>query len=768
MIHYFIIICLLLNKYVVELQSTTTITTTTTTTLSTTTTNLLKSCNNLYGSSIKLTGDCSLIYNCKGAAFVTTDCPNPQICCVQDTSSSSSTNSKITKAIFLKIAGNTARNDWIYNYFSESMKSAEIDNEYKAAAYLSQLIGETDYFKSIEAIRPEKDNDPSIGNNKTGDGSLYRGRGGILLRGRLNYELASNGLNLNNNLIQYPELAVFPSNAFKIAAWFWKSNAFVVKSNSISKKESLNNLVDGTFFNFTMLTHSLTNNLQSLKQRAELNDLILKELNYNALKRGQGIQCTDESDGGKSNETGFAVPICLSDFKKSYCGCEGKYLMSSCPYGITSDRKCRNPAIVKCCFEKCKVSLDLVILSDSSGSIGQSNYTIIREFLTSLAKSLPIGYNETRVSIINFSTDADKVLNLLEGTDTQRVLNAIRDMPYKQGYTYTNLALKLANEKILNESLGMRPLKEGVPKVVMVITDGESTEPDQTLIEANKIKDRGFNIISVGIGNTNINELNGIATSLSDVYYVSDFNKVLQIISSLSRTACQQPAEIPSKIEIVSKVEKDSYKYFRLPLTNSNETFNQTLNEFTFELKILSGQTQLFYSFEDENPKSESDYLSNDNNPDQTDSNFIDSSNSYRNKRSLKSNKIQKASDNNFEKILYPVKRPVNGQNDIVYFSVKGLSDENNFQVYIYEEYIEKSSNLGLILGIVFSVLILLALSVVLGYFGMRHYRSREQNSEIDKKHNKTGRVQELVNWYDNLSKKSEKQEQKSNSNYRL
>ena len=752
-----IIICLLLNKYV-DLQSTTTI-------------NQLISCNNLYGSSTKLTGDCSLIYNCKGAAFVTTGCPNPQICCVQDTSSSSSTNSKITKAIFLKIAGNTARNDWIYNYFSESMILAEIDNEYKAAAYLSQLIGDTDYFKSIEAIRPEKDNDLSIGNNKTGDGSLYRGRGGILLRGRLNYELASNGLNLsNNNLIQYPEYAVFPSNAFKIAAWFWKSNAFVVKSTSISKKESLNNLVDGTFFNFTMLTHSLTNNIQSLKQRAELNDLILKELNYNALKRGQGIQCTDESDGGKSNETGFAVPICLSDFKKSFCGCEGKYLMSSCPYGFTSDRKCRNPAIVKCCFEKCKASLDLVILTDSSGSIGPPNFKIIREFLTSLAKSLPIGYNETRISIINFSTDADKVLNLLEGTDTQRVLSAIRDMPYQQGNTYTNLALKLANEQILNESLGMRPLKEGVPKVVMVITDGASTVPDQTLIEANKIKDRGFNIISVGIGNTNINELNGIATSLSDVYYVSDFNKVLQIISSLSRTACQQPAEIPSKIEIVSKVEKDSYKYFRLPLTNSNETFNQTLNEFTFELKILSGQTQLFYSFEDENPKSESDYLStNDNKPDQTDSNFIDSLTFYRNKRSLKSNKIQKASDN-FEKILYPVKRPVSGQNDIVYFSVKGLSDENNFQVYIYEEYIENSSNLGLILGIVFSVIILLAISVVLGFFGMRHYRSREQNSEIDKTHNKTGRVQELVNWYDNLSKKSEKQEteQKSNNNYRL
>jgi len=724
--------------------------------LQTTTESSLKPCVNIFGnnSTTKQNATCSMVSDCKGAAFSTYDCPVLQICCVQDPYSSSATSSIITKAIFLKIAGNTTRNDWIYNYFSESMPLAEINDENRAAAYLSQLIGETDYFKSIESSRPEKDIDTSIGNNKSGDGSLYRGRGGILLRGRTNYELASIGLN-DNNLLQYPEYAVFPSKAFKIAAWFWKSNAYVVNSTSISKKESLNNLVDGTFFNFTMLTHSLTNNLQSLNQRAGLNDLILKYLNYNNLKRGQGIQCTDESDSN-NNETGFAVPICLSDFKKSYCGCEGKYLMSSCPYGITSDRKCRNSDIVKCCFEKCKASLDLVILSDSSGSIGVPNFEIIREFLTNLVKNLPIGSNETRISIINFSDTPDAVLNLLNGTDLQTVLYTIRTMPYIQSGTGTDLALKMANEQILNESFGMRPLKEGVPKVVMVITDGVSNYPKQTLIEAQKIKDRGFNIISVGIGNTNINELNGIATSKSDVYYVSDFNKVLQIISSLSRTACQQPAEIPSKIEIVSKVEKDSYKYFRLPLTTNNATYNQTLNEFTFELKILSGSTELYYSFEDENPKSESDYLKDDTNPDQTDSNFIDSLFSLKNKRGLKSIITSQKSTDDFKTKLYPVRKPDNGQNDLVYFSVKGLNDEeNNFQVYIYEEYIEpKSDDLGVILAIVFSVAILIALSTVLAFFGMRHYRSKQQD-ESEKKYEKHGRVHELVNWYENLSKKS-------------
>ena len=137
-----------------------------------------------------------------------------------------------------------------------------------------------------------------------------------------------------------------------------------------------------------------------------------------------------------------------------------------------------------------------------------------------------------------------------------------------------------------------------------MITDGMSSNPPQTLIEAQNIKDRKFNIISVGIGGANIQELTAIATSANDVYFVSNFNEVLEIITSLSRTTCLQSAEIPSKTEIVSRVERDTYKYFRLSLVNPNET----LDEFTFELQILKGLTDLFYSFENENPKSESNF----------------------------------------------------------------------------------------------------------------------------------------------------------------
>ena len=45
-------------------------------------------------------------------------------------------------------------------------------------------------FKAIESTVLENDNNPSIGNTEKGDGTKYRGRGAILIRGKANYNLA--------------------------------------------------------------------------------------------------------------------------------------------------------------------------------------------------------------------------------------------------------------------------------------------------------------------------------------------------------------------------------------------------------------------------------------------------------------------------------------------------------------------------------------------------------------------------------------------------
>ena len=137
--------------------------------------------------------------------------------------------------------------------------------------------------------------------------------------------------------------------------FIWRENSYIIKSDQPAEKGDLNDLVDGTFLNFTLLTHSLTNDLSKLKERASFNDLVLNELDYPPLKRGNGIECKFNS------EVGMAVPICLDDFKRPYCGCENEYDRRSCPYGL-SGSKCRSPSTVKCCVENRKKNyMDLVI-----------------------------------------------------------------------------------------------------------------------------------------------------------------------------------------------------------------------------------------------------------------------------------------------------------------------------------------------------------------------------------------------------------------------
>ena len=133
------------------------------------------------------------IEHCTGAIIATNDCSRGFSCCVEDKklAKSFSEHKILTRDKFLKLVGNTTRNLAMYNYVVESIGLAGIETEYQVAAYLSNLMGETKLFTAIESTVRLKDIDPAIGNNQTGDGTKYRGRGGIQLKGREGRSLES-------------------------------------------------------------------------------------------------------------------------------------------------------------------------------------------------------------------------------------------------------------------------------------------------------------------------------------------------------------------------------------------------------------------------------------------------------------------------------------------------------------------------------------------------------------------------------------------------
>lgn len=74
-----------------------------------------------------------------------------------------------------------------------------------------------------------------LGNDKAGDGALYKGRGYIQLTGRSNYRQAGQALGLA--LERNPSEAATPSIAARIAAWFWRTR----KLNSYTNVDSEEN-----------------------------------------------------------------------------------------------------------------------------------------------------------------------------------------------------------------------------------------------------------------------------------------------------------------------------------------------------------------------------------------------------------------------------------------------------------------------------------------------------------------------------------------------
>lgn len=165
-----------------------------------------ETCINRFGS--ENVGTCRLVDDCRGAALVGNCSNSVEICCIPNPGQVPNVpaNIKLTRSMFFRLVPNTPRNDFLYYFITASMETAGLlrgaYSDHKIAAYLSQIVGESNYFKNLESDGyNDPDFDPLLGNNQAGDGIKFLGRGGILLRGRTNYLLANNSKTLGINLI---------------------------------------------------------------------------------------------------------------------------------------------------------------------------------------------------------------------------------------------------------------------------------------------------------------------------------------------------------------------------------------------------------------------------------------------------------------------------------------------------------------------------------------------------------------------------------------
>ena len=151
-----------------------------------------------------------------------------------------------------------------------------------------------------------------------------------------------------------------------------------------------------------------------------------------------------------------------------------------------------------------------------------------------------VGSNLTRVGVFTFSSGAREDFDLDRHLTNRGVTRAIERIGYRGGYTHTALALDLATNAFNNPSRsGARPVSAGIPRVVVLITDGRSNT-FSIIRPAINLLASGVTVYSVGVGNVDVDELRFIASDPDQdhVFLLRSFTDAASFVQLLSGTTC--------------------------------------------------------------------------------------------------------------------------------------------------------------------------------------------------------------------------------------
>lgn len=172
---------------------------------------------------------------------------------------------------------------------------------------------------------------------------------------------------------------------------------------------------------------------------------------------------------------------------------------------------------------------------DESGSVGTNGFTQMKTFV----KDVIVGLNSPifRFGVLTYSSNVTKIFGFSQFTRLSDILAAIDSIRYSSGgSTYTGKGLEYARTSIFNTK------REDAANIVILFTDGQSTDSSATEREAALLRRQEVRIFSIGVGSgPNVEELSLIASSPSSehVFQVSSFSALSEILRSVQNRTCE-------------------------------------------------------------------------------------------------------------------------------------------------------------------------------------------------------------------------------------
>ncbi|CAI9741734.1 Hypothetical predicted protein [Octopus vulgaris] len=263
--------------------------------------------------------------------------------------------------------------------------------------------------------------------------------------------------------------------------------------------------------------------------------------------------------------------------------------------------------------------MDLVFVIDASGSVGTTNFDLTKVFLDNVVSNLDISGTETRVAVVRFSNDPHVMFGLDTHSTKTAVKSAINLITYDGGGTNTTSALDLARTSVFTNTR-----TSVAAKVLVLVTDGKSSSETGTVAAAQRLKDDGVTIFTIGVVNPRVSELTAAASEPSCTHFIhlNDYNEIDFIVKEIQSESCADNYSFTLLLDFIVKEIRsascdgsihvnDTTEITDNPLPNCNVTKQQILNSTivitshsftTITVSIQCGVATMYGSFNNSNP----------------------------------------------------------------------------------------------------------------------------------------------------------------------
>ncbi|XP_047577423.1 collagen alpha-3(VI) chain isoform X2 [Lutra lutra] len=185
---------------------------------------------------------------------------------------------------------------------------------------------------------------------------------------------------------------------------------------------------------------------------------------------------------------------------------------------------------------------DIIFLVDSSWSTGKEHFRLVREFLYDVIESLAVGDSDFRFALVQFNGNPHTEFLLNTYRTKQEVLSHISNMSYIGGSNETGKGLEYIMQNHLTEAAGSRA-RDGVPQVIVVLTDGHSD--DGLTLPSVELKSADVNVFAIGVEEADEGALKEIASEPLNlhVFNLENFTSLHDIVGNL--VSCVQSSVAP-------------------------------------------------------------------------------------------------------------------------------------------------------------------------------------------------------------------------------